>query len=135
MVTGMPLTEIQYQPLENGQEFSMDFGFMRGSGFASKDLEGRTITSKDGYRSYLLIICHKSRYMWVFLTKTKQPPLPIMQRFLQEHGNKTTTKCIIRTDEGGELRGSEAFKSVIDASGYLLEPAAADAPFQNGMAE
>jgi hypothetical protein len=103
MVTGMPLTEIQYQPLENGQEFSMDFGFMRGSGFASKDLEGRTITSKDGYRSYLLIICHKSRYMWVFLTKTKQPPLPIMQRFLQEHGNKTTTKRIIRTDEGGNM--------------------------------
>jgi hypothetical protein len=128
-------TNTQYQPLENGQEFSMDFGFMRGSGFAAKDLEGRTITSMDGYRSYLLITCRKSRYMWIFLTKTKQPPLPIVQCFLQEHGNQTTTKHTIHTDEGGELWGSEEFKSVIDAAGYILEPTAADTPFQNGMAE
>jgi deoxyuridine 5'-triphosphate nucleotidohydrolase len=135
LATSIPISELQYQPLENGQEFGMDYGFMRGSGFATKDLEGHTITSIDGYRSYLLIICRKSRYIWVFLPKTKQPPLPIVQRFLQEHGNNTTTKHIIRTDEGGELWGSGAFKSVIDASGYLLEPTAADAPFQNGMAE
>jgi hypothetical protein len=121
--------------LENGQEFSMDFGFMRGSGFASKDLEGRTITSIDGYRSYLLIICRKSRYLWVFLTKTKQPPLSIVTRLLQEHGNPSAKKRTIRTDEGGELWGSEEFRSVINEAGYLLELTGADAPFQNGMAE
>ncbi len=121
--------------LENGQEFSMDFGFMRGSGFASKDLEGRTITSIDRYRSHLLIICRKSRYLWVFLTKTKQPPLSIVTRFLQEHGNPLAKKRTIRTDEGGELWGSEEFRSVINEAGYLLKPTAADAPSQNGMAE
>jgi IS30 family transposase len=113
----------------------MDFGFMRGSGFASKDLEGRTITSIDGYRSYLLIICRKSRYLWVFLTKTKQPPLSIVTRFLQENGNPLAKKPTIRTDEGGELWGSEEFRSIINEAGYLLEPTAANAPFQNGMAE
>jgi hypothetical protein len=72
-----------------GQHFHVDFGFMKGSGYCKKDEEGRTITSIDGFRSYFLIIDRKTRYVWVFLTKTKQPPLTIFSQFLKEHGHPT----------------------------------------------
>jgi hypothetical protein len=77
-------SEIEILP---GQHFHMDFGFMNGSGFQNKDHEGRTITCIDGYRSYLLIIDKASRYTWVFLTKTKSPPITIIKNFLAQHGN------------------------------------------------
>jgi len=63
--------------LAPGQSFSMDYGFMGESGYCSKDEEGRTITSIDGYCSYLLITDRATRYLWVFLTKTKSPPIDI----------------------------------------------------------
>jgi hypothetical protein len=59
--TPHPLSHSTIPPLpcllENGQQFHMDFGFMRGSTFAQKDTAGCLLTSIDGFRSYLLIIC------------------------------------------------------------------------------
>ena len=89
-----------------GQHFNIDFGFMKGSGYCKKDEEGRTITSIDGYRSYLLVIDRKTRYTWIFLTKTKQPPLKIFNQFLKEHGHPTAHHRTVRCDKGGELWGS-----------------------------
>jgi len=118
-----------------GQRFNIDFGFMKGTGYCTKDEEGRTITSLDGYRSYLLIIDRKTRYTWVFLTKTKKPPLEIIDRFLKEHGHPITHNRTIRSDKGGELWGSEEFRNLIDKHGFILDPTAPLAPFQNGIAE
>ena len=64
-----------------GQHFGIDFGFMKGSGYCAKDEEGRTITSLDGYRSYFLVIDKKTRYTWIFLTKTKHLPIKIFEQF------------------------------------------------------
>lgn len=125
----------QHSDIECGQHFNIDFGFMRGSSFQNKDDSGRTITSIDGYRSYCLIIDRKSRYMWVFLTKTKQPPIDILDQFFAKHGHPTAKHKTIRTDEGGELWHSQAFRKVALDHGFLPEPTAAGAPFQNGMAE
>ncbi len=121
--------------LENGQRYYMDFGFMKGSGYCHKDEEGRTITSIDGYRSYLLIIDEASRYTWIFLTKTKAPPLEILQQFFEQHGNRNLPNRIVRTDEGGELWASTKFKETVMNAGYIMEPTAPGAPFQNGLAE
>jgi len=118
-----------------GQNFYMDFGFMRGSGYCSKDEEGRTITSIDGYRSYLIVLDKATRYLWVFLTKTKAPPTNILEMFLKEDGNPTVTRRTIRTDEESELWASHAFKTAALDAGYLLEPTASGAPFQNGLGE
>ncbi len=41
----------QQREMKVGQHFSMDFGFIRGKEFQTKDKEGRTITSIDGYNS------------------------------------------------------------------------------------
>ena len=121
--------------LTPGQCFHIDFGFMKGTGYCTKDEEGRTITSIDGFRSYFLIIDRRTRYTWVFLTKTKKPPIQIFKQFLKEHGHPSAHHKTIRCDKGGELQGSQAFKEVIAEANYIMEPTAPNAPFQNGLAE
>ena len=63
----------------------MDFGFMRALALVfsqaakSKD---HVIFSYNGFSLYLLIIDKASRYIWVFLTKSKEPPINIVSAFL-----------------------------------------------------
>jgi dUTP pyrophosphatase len=121
--------------LQPGQMFHMDFGFMRGSTFSDKDEDGRIITSLDGMNSYLIIIDRKTRRTWVFLTKSKIPPLKTVTDFLSMNGSRTATRRIVRSDQGGELYKSTAFQEAIRDSKFLLEPTGAGAPQQNGMAE
>lgn len=71
-----------------GQHLHMDFGFVRGSAFSGVDEMGRTITSIDGFRSYLVIVDRATRYKWVFLTTTKHPPLKEAERILQKFHSK-----------------------------------------------
>ena len=119
----------------SGQQFHMDFGFVRGSDYKDKDKDGKLITSIDGYRSYLLIVDAASGYMWVMLTKTKSPPIQPVRDFLQKHGNKSCQIKKVRTDQGGELWKSKEFRTMIHESGYLCEPTGAGDPAQNGKAE
>ena len=81
----------------------MDFGFVRGSQF--KEIrEGKTITSIDGFNSYLIIIDHATRYTWIFLQSSKYPPINVIERLLTKF--KTThPRRTVRTDQGGELGG------------------------------
>ena len=65
----------------------------------------------DGYTSYLLIIDEASRYVWVFLTASKNPPLDIVMEFLHHHGHEDGGS--IRTDQGGELARSAAFQDLL----------------------
>mmetsp|Transcript_10383 Transcript_10383/g.14952 ORF Transcript_10383/g.14952 Transcript_10383/m.14952 type:complete len:1434 (-) Transcript_10383:2326-6627(-) len=83
----------------------------------------------------LLIMDRKTRYLWIFLTKTKKPPLDILNKFLKEHGHPTAHNRTIRSDKGGELWGSQEFRKTICDHGYILDPTAPGAPFQNGKAE
>jgi hypothetical protein len=87
--------------------FYMDFGFLRAS---TLDLTHPTrggdcvVYSHDGFTSYLLIVNEASRYIWVFLTNTKSPPLNIVDEFLKTHG--LPDGDFIHTDQGGELASS-----------------------------
>lgn len=69
------------------------------------------IASWDGYSSYLLIVDDASRYIWVFLTKSKTPPIDIIDKFLQkfDHANGGS----IRTDQGSELAGSSVLSDMV----------------------
>jgi transposase InsO family protein len=118
-----------------GQHFSIDFGFMKGSGYSTTDKDGYTITSIDGYRAYLIIVDRHSRFTWIFLTKSKTPPLEIITTFLKQHGQPNLPHKTIRTDEGGELWNCQSFRQCALHAGYLLEHTAAGAPSQNGLAE
>jgi hypothetical protein len=119
------------------QCFYMDFGFMRAS---SSDYVGqdksraRVIKSWDGYFLYLLIVNEASRFLWVFLMKSKEPPLNIVETFLGHFGH--ADGGVVRTDQGGELARSSKFcDTILHNYQYVIEPTGADSPSQNGAAE
>ena len=139
--------KIQHQPrgppdesvLKNGEQFHMDFGFIRAS---SSDYgitppanpEDRVVYSFDGYSSYLLIVDRRSKRGWIFLRKTKEPPVDLVHIFLKKFG--LSTGGIIRCDQGGELARSAKFRTMaLGACLYVVEPTGADSPSQNGGAE
>jgi hypothetical protein len=91
-------------------------GFVQGTKYSHKDMDGNIVTSLDGYNSYLLIVDYATRYKWV-------------------HGTMLQLQKYIHTDEGRELWGSHDFQKMAREAGFIMEPTAADASFQNGIAE
>ena len=91
-----------------GQHFYMDFGFVRGSKYAIKREDGGTITSKDGYNAYLIIIDRASRYSWIFPTKSKHPPIALAKKVLSKFKAKNLhiSVCIDQGDELGRSKES-----------------------------
>jgi hypothetical protein len=133
-------TETKAAPVEHnkdlpGQRFHMDMGFVCGTKYSYRDHDGNIVTSMDGFNSYFIIVDMATRYTWVFLSRNKQPPVDTITSFLKIHGTKQTTLRYVRTDEGGELWGSHAFQHAIKEAGFIMEPTAPDASFQNGVAE
>ena len=133
----IPAQPSSVRTTERKRRFYMDFGFMRASttdySRPNKSTD-RVAQSYDGYTSYLLIIDEASRFAWVFLTKSKDPPLDIVRAFLRLHGHEDGG-CI-RTDQGGELASSYAFGDLLLTEfNYTLEPTGADSPSQNGAVE
>ncbi len=87
----------------------------------SKD---RVVLSYDGFSAYLLIVDKALRYVWIFLTNSKSPPLDIIEEFLTLHGH-AEGGCI-RTDQGGELAGSSKFQDILlQQFHYTIEPTGA----------
>jgi hypothetical protein len=117
--------------------FYMDFGFMRAStsDYARPNKStDRVVSSYGGYTSYLLVVDEASRMAWVFLTKSKDPPIDIVRAFLTLRGH-SDGGCV-RTDQGGELASSGAFRDLLLREfSYSLEPTGADSPSQNGAVE
>ena len=117
-----------------GQNFHMDFGFVRGSKYRIKQENHPTVTSIDGYNSYLLIVDKKTRYLWLFLTTSKSLPITIAQKVLQKF-RCTNPHRTVRTDQGKELGKSKAFQDMVVKEGFTLELTGADASAQNAIAE
>ncbi|KAL7545864.1 hypothetical protein ACHAWF_009220 [Thalassiosira exigua] len=75
-----------------------------------------------------------SSHAWIFLFKSKEPPLETLDHFMTAFKRKDGG--FIRTDQGGELAGCDAFVDQMLANhGYKVEPTGADSPSQNGGAE
>jgi hypothetical protein len=72
--------------------------------------------------------------MWLFLTKSKDPPLAIIEAFLRKFGHKEGGS--IRTDQGGELVKFPALADMVPCKcNYVFEPTGADSPSQKGAVE
>ena len=84
-----------------GQHFHIDFGFVRGSECRVKteDGEGPTITSVDGKNLYCLIVDRATRYMWVYLSNTKEPP--VVGMILRKFGAKVTHRTVCSDQDKG----------------------------------
>ena len=110
------------------EQFQIDFGFM--SAREGKDI----IKSHDGYNCYLLIVDLFTRYLWIFLSKNKHPPLRTIKQFLRTYGLKEGVR-IIRTDQGGELSKSTLFRQALQDANYSIEITGSDNSSQNSIAE
>ena len=125
------------QAILPGQRFLMDFGFMRASSsdYSTPNIEtDRVVESFDGYVAYLIIVDEASKFVWVFLRKSKEPPIDLVSHFLQMYGR--SSGGVIRCDQGGELARSASFRTtMLEKHLYAVEPTSADSPSQNAGAE
>jgi hypothetical protein len=114
----------------------MDFGFLRASNFdysrPDKSTD-RVITSFDGYSSYLIVVDEFTKFIWVFLCKSKEPPMTLLHLFLDLFGCKSGGS--IRCDQGGELARSQEFVTQMTLRHYSVEPTGADNASQNKAVE
>ena len=104
-----------------GQRFLMDFGFMRASSsdYSSPNLEtNRVVESFDGFVAYLIIVDEASKFVWIFLRKSKEPPVDLVSHFLQIYGRRSGG--VIRCDQGGELARSAAFRTTMLGRGQSI---------------
>ncbi len=73
------------------KQFYMDHGFMRASHSVYRQPNAKTnwvVQSWDGHSLYFLVVDEASWFMWLFLTKSKDPPLDIIEAFLRKFGHK-----------------------------------------------
>ena len=116
-----------------GNVFLMDFGFMRGPK-QGNDKKGKILSSFDSFTLYLLVTNEASRFVWIFLTKDKNPPIDIVGTFLDQKGLKSGMRRV-RIDKGGELAKSSAFRNLIQKQTYILKITGSDTSFQNSLSE
>ena len=83
------------------------------------------VTSFDGYNLYLLVVDESTKYTWVYLCVSKEPPIALIEMHLDHFGSKSG---FIRTDQGGELAGSDNFKTQMALRQFIVEPTRADSP-------
>ena len=114
------------------QRFHMDFGFVRSSDAKEEE---KVMVSPEGHTSYLLIVDeYSSRMTWVFPTKSKEPPIDIIDTFLNTYKNTDGLRRIC-TDRGRELSQSAEFRKLIQKHEYVLETMASESSFQNAIVE
>jgi hypothetical protein len=117
------------------QRLYMDFGFMRASTLSydqpNKE-EDRVVTSYDGYNCYLIVVDEYTKFTWVYLRTSKEPPIDTCLLHLDQLGSKAG---YIRCDKGGELAKCAEWTTAMVKRGYIVEPTGSDSPDQNKQAE
>ena len=104
-----------------GAAFHMDLGFIHDTKITGKGknaVRETLIKDRKGHTAYLLIICAATRYVWVFPLTSKQPPIDIINKFLDRHGQAhgRTTKAI-STSPNGALAASQQFGQLLAQRG------------------
>ena len=119
---------------EPGQHFHMDFGFVSSNEYQIRTEEGRNVTSIDGKRAYLLVVDRATRYMWTYITETKEPPIDaarmILSKFKSDNPHRT-----VRTDQDSALSRSTDFRKMVETEGFIIEETGTDNSTQNSRAE
>jgi hypothetical protein len=106
-----------------GARFRMDFGFF-------------SVPSIRGFRSFLVIVEAVTSYTWVFLRHNKNPPIALWVWF-RKYLVKTygVPALAWRTDNGGELWGSNEFRVAVASQHCVMESTGGYNSASNGKAE
>ena len=75
-----------------------------------------------------------SRYIWIFLTESKAPPISIARKVLEKFRCANLHRTV-RTDQGGEPELSEQFQEIVVDVNFVLEVTESNASAQNAIAE
>ena len=149
-MTKTPKRRHESQATQPGERFHVDFGFARGPKHLQHLMHKRRTakhkvrhakshcpikTSHDGCSSHPLVTDAATRHAWIFLAKTKEPPLAILNAFLTQHGLKKNQPKFVRTDQGGEPARSTAFRTPMARHNHTVETTGADNSSQNGRGE
>ena len=103
----------------------MYFEFVRGSEYKVKMENKPTVTSIDRCNSYIIIVDRVCRYIWLFLTSSKSPPITIAQKFLQQFKCSNSHRTVW-IDQGGELEKASDFQKMVTKEKFILELAEVD---------
>lgn len=88
-----------------------------------------------GNKYFMLLVDDFSRFMWVYMLKSKDEALPVFKKFkLRIETEKERKLKVFRTDRGGEFM-SVAFKKFCDDEGLQRHLTAPYSPQQNGVVE
>jgi hypothetical protein len=127
----LPFIEFDYthRPRENltlqvkGARFHTDFGFFN-------------VPLVRGFNSFLLIVEAVTLYTWVFLRRNKNPQIALWIWF-REYITKTYRVPALawRTNNGGELWGSSAFRVAVTSQHCVMESTGGYNSASNGKAE
>ncbi len=93
-----------------GQRYFVDLGFLCSSTSDYSHPNPATdqiVTFVDGFNCYLLVVDEFSRYAWVILCSSKEPPIDKMLAFLCVFG--LAKGSVLCCNQGGELAKSELF--------------------------
>ncbi len=118
-----------------GQHFALDWGFMRGSSWSEKK-DDKLITSIDGMRCYCIIVDKATRYTWVILSSSKDPPIDAVRQVLQKFRSRQANRTV-RLDQDRALGKSEEFLKMLQEKEVDFTPTftGTDSSAQNGLAE
>lgn len=119
-----------------GQHFAMDWGFIRGKDYSKKNEDRKLITSIDGKRCYCLIVDRATRYMWVIVSDSKEPPVNAVRDFLKKFRSKAS-QCSVRLDQDKALGKSKEFLKMLSEKDvdFILQFTGTDSSAQNGLVE
>ena len=94
------------------------------------------VTSVRGYVAILLIIEPVTSHGWIFLRRSKHPPLQMVIWFITHLRLRLGMSCTsLRTDGGGELYGSHAFRAGLAQIHCQTETTGGYNPSANGPPE
>ena len=129
------LDDLHLPDAKPGQHFHIDFGFVRGSDYSTKDSDtGKTFTSIDNKNSYLLIVDRKTRYMWIHTSASKEPPLEAVRAVLTKFGSNDKHRTV-RSDQDKGLGKSKAFLTMLEELHFTPELTGTDNSQQNSRTE
>lgn len=129
------LDEIHLPDALPGQHFHIDFGFVCGSELSDTNDKGNLVsTSLDGIRAYCLIADGKTRYLWIYLSDTKEAPIELVHLVLEKFKSASEHRTG-STDQDKALGLSKELNTMVTKAGFTMEVTGTDYSKQNYPAE